>query len=246
MKKIFLLLSATCALVACDPVHEDISNAGSITEEQLKESCVVTTDKAADGRNGNVISCETSAPVTALWSINGKKFTSNSAKRKMKLAKDESDKDIPTDFKVYLTALCADGSERKAEFTVNCATVTDELVKVTLYDEKPITPGSWTGGMLRFSDTEGQFFPTLSDEVYEGLTTLVFDISNATPDCKMMVNNGWWSATYYDGLVVKDGLFELPITEAIAADCAKGKGGKDLQVILTSGNCTINEVYYEE
>ena len=61
MKKIFLFFAAVCMLVACDPVSEDISNAGHITLDELKAKTTVTVDKAASGQNGNVISCTTSA-----------------------------------------------------------------------------------------------------------------------------------------------------------------------------------------
>ena len=85
MKKIFLFIAAVCALVACDPVEEDISNAGHITLDELIAKSTVTVDKAASGQNGNVISCSTSAPVNAKWDIGGKEFVGNYAKKKMKL-----------------------------------------------------------------------------------------------------------------------------------------------------------------
>ena len=44
MKKIFLLFAAACALVACDPVHEDIGNAGHITLDELLAKTSVTVD----------------------------------------------------------------------------------------------------------------------------------------------------------------------------------------------------------
>ena len=46
MKKIlFLLLVAVCVIVACNPVHEDISNGGHITADELKAMSTVTVDK---------------------------------------------------------------------------------------------------------------------------------------------------------------------------------------------------------
>ena len=72
MKKIFFLLAAACALVACDPVQEDITNDGHITIDELVAKTTVTVDKAANGQNGNVITCSTSAPVNAKWDIGGK------------------------------------------------------------------------------------------------------------------------------------------------------------------------------
>ena len=46
MKKIlFLLLVAGGAIVACDPVHEDFSNGGHITADELKAMSTVIVDK---------------------------------------------------------------------------------------------------------------------------------------------------------------------------------------------------------
>ena len=243
MKKIFLLFAAVCAFVACDPTHEDISNGGHITDAELLAMSTVTVDKAASGKNGNVISCFTTAPVNAKWDIGGKEFISNFAKKKMKLG----------NYTVNLIAICADGTEVKAQFPVSCEEITDPLQKFYIYGEDPTTqppfnPGAWNAAAMRFSDSEGQHFPYLSDDVYWGFKTLIMDVSNATSDCTMMVHNGWWSATYYDNVPVVNGPNEIQLTEAIAKDCAKGNGGsgKDLQFLIKSGDCTVNSVYYEE
>ena len=243
MKKIFLLFAAVCAFVACDPTSEDISNGGHITNEELKAMSTVTVDKAASGKNGNVISCTTTAPVNAKWDIGGKEFVSNFAKKKMKLG----------NYNVLLTAICADGTEVTAQFPVSCEEITDPLQKFYIYGEDPqaqppFNPGAWNAAAMRFSDSEGQHFPYLSDDVYWGFKTLIMDVSNATADCTMMVHNGWWSNTYYDNVPVVNGPNEIQLTEAIAKDCAKGNGGqgKDLQFLIKSGDCTVNSVYYEE
>lgn len=243
MKKIFLLFATAFALTACDPVQEDVSNAGNITLEELRAKTVATTDKASDGKNGNVILCETLAPVNAQWTINGKKFNSNFAKRKMKVDVENGGSEFP----VSILAICADGTILKDTFSVKCETITDELIKKVLYDGEPFTPGGWDAGPLRFSDTEGKHFPTLTDDVYNGLTTIIFDIVEASADATIRVMNGWWSATYYDGIVPKTGeLLEVPITEQIAKECAKGGEGRDLNLLVTSGSVTFGEVYYEE
>ena len=244
MKKIFLYFAAACAFIACDPVSEDISNAGHITLDELKAKSTVTVDKAASGQNGNVISCETLAPVVAKWNIGGKEFIANAAKKKMKLG----------EYTVILTALCADGTELVAEVPgIKCAEITDPLQKIYIYGEDPASqppfkPGAWNAAAMRFSDTEGQHFPYLSDEVYWGFKTLIMDVSDATADCTMMVHNGWWSNTYYDNVPVVNGPNEIQLNEDIAKDCAKGNGGegKDLQFLIKSGDCTVNSVYYEE
>ena len=240
MKKIFLLFVAVCALFACDPTHEKISNDGHITIDELKAKTTVTVDKAASGLNGNVISCQTLAPVNAKWTIGGKDFIANYAQKKMKVGTHD----------VVLTALCADGTVLSTTYQVECQEITDPLVKYYIYGadseaEPPFTPGAWDAAAMRFSSTEGAHLPTIPDDVYFGLKTLIFDISDASGvDLKVM--NGWWSNTYYDHVVWNDGLNELQITETMAKECAKGGEGRDLDLMLYGGTMTLKSVYYEE
>lgn len=245
MKKIFLLFAAVCvSLVSCDPTHEKIDNGGHISLQELLAKTTVEVDKDASGQNGNVISCQTLAPVNAKWLIGDKEFVGNFAKKKMKLG----------EYEVVLTAICADGTELIANFSgLNCDVITDPLQKFYIYGEDPATqppfsPGAWDSSAMRFSDSEGQHFPYLSDEVYWGFKTLIMDVSDASDDCTMMIHNGWWSATYADNVPVLNGPNEIQLTEDIAKDCAKGNGGsgKDLQFLIKSGSCTVNSVYYEE
>ena len=242
MKKIFLMFVAICAFAACDPTHEDISNAGHITIDELKAKTTVTVDKAASGLNGNCITCQTSAPVNAKWDFAGKELLGNYAWKKMKLG----------DHVVTLTALCPDGTVLTAEYPISCQEITDPLVKYYIYgdpakaaEEPPFQPGAWDAAAMRFSSTEGAHLPTIPDEVYFGLKTLIFDISNAS-GVDMKVMNGWWSNTYYDHVVWTDGLNELQITDVMAAECAKGGEGRDLDLMLYGGSMTLNSVYYEE
>ena len=240
MKKIFLMFVAVFALAACDPTHEDISNGGHITVDELKAKSSVTVDKAPSGKNGNVIICSTSAPVNAKWNIGGKEFVSNAAKKKMKLGT----------YTVKLTAVCPDGTELTTDFPVTCEEITDPLQKIYIYGgdseaEPPFTPGAWDAAAMRFSSTEGAHLPTIPDDVYFGLKTLIFDISDASGvDLKVM--NGWWSNTYYDHVVWQDGLNELQITETMAKECAKGGEGRDLDLMLYGGTMKLKSVYYEE
>lgn len=254
MKKIFLIFAAVFAFGACDPTHEDISNGGHITVDELKAKSSVTVDKAASGQNGNVVTCTTSAPVNAKWTIGGKDLLGNYAWKKMKLG----------DHTVTLTAVCADGTELTTDFQVSCQEITNALERFYIYGEDPsvqapFKPGAWDAAAMRFSDNEGKFtdingkqgfLPYLSDDVYWGFKTLIFDISEATPDCAGRIMNGWWSARYDDDKDVQftNGLWELQLTEAIAKDCARGNGGagKDLDLMITSGSCQINAIYYEE
>ena len=241
MKKIFLTFAAVCAIVACDPGHEDISNAGHITSEQLKQMTSITVDKAASGANGNVITCKTSAPVNATWKIGGKDFIGNYAWKKMKLG----------EHKVFITALCPDGTVLKDSTVITCQEITNALEKFYIYGEDPakeppFQPGAWDSPAMRFSSTEGAHLPTIPDDVYFGLKTLIIDVSDASADCNVMVHNGWWSNTYISDWHVVSGQNELQITETIANECAKGGDGKDLQLLLKGGSFTLNSVYYEE
>ena len=243
MKKIlFLLVAAVCAFAACDPIHEDISNGGHITLDELKAKTTVTTDKAASGQNGNVIICQTSAPVNAKWTIGGKDLLGNYAKKKMKLG----------EHTVTLTAICPDGTPLTADYTVSCQEITDALQRYYIYgdpakpEEAPFVPGAWDAAAMRFSSTEGAHLPTIPDDVYFGLKTLLFDVSDVTEDFDLKVMNGWWSATYYDHVKWVSGLNELQITQEMADQCAKGGEGRDLDLMLYSGSMTLNAVYYEE
>ena len=221
MKKIlFLLVTAVCAFAACDPVHEDISNGGHITVDELKAKTTVTVDKAASGLNGNVITCSTSAPVNAKWDFGGKELIGNYAWKKMKLG----------DHTVTLTVVkyYIYGDPAKAD------------------QEPPFVPGAWDAAAMRFSSTEGAHLPTIPDDVYFGLKTLIFDVSDVTEDFDLKVMNGWWSNTYYDHVKWENGLNELPITQTLADECAKGGEGRDLDLMLYSGSMTLKAVYYEE
>ena len=243
MKKIILLFVAICAYVACDPTQEDFSNGGHITLDELKAKTTVTVDKAASGANGNCITCETLAPVNAKWNIGGKEFYSNYAWKKMKKG----------EHTVILTAICPDGTELTAEYPVVCEEITDPLIKYYIYgdpakaaEEPPFVPGAWDAAAMRFSSTEGAHLPTISDDIYFGLKTLIFDVSDVTADFDLKVMNGWWSNTYYDHVKWENGLNELQITETLANECAKGGEGRDLDLMLYSGSMTLNSVYYEE
>lgn len=249
MKKIFLLFAAVCLLVACDPTHEDIGNGGNITLDELLSKTTVTVDKSASGKNGNVITCSTSAPVNAAWNIGGKGFIGNYAWKKMKLGKHN----------VVMTAVCADGTELTAEFPVECQEITNPLEKIYVFgsadNDKPAVLGPGDAAAGRFSDGEGKFFPYLSDDIYFGKKTLIFDIIAAEEGpfiwgsdvgCTCRVMNGWWGATYADDVPLSVGLWELPITDAIADDCAQGGSGKDLDILMTRGSITVKSVYYEE
>ena len=372
MKKIlFLLLVAVCVIVACNPVHEDVSNGSHITADELKAMSTVTVDKVVqikeqqtytatagqpialmdnvevkdcesivlyfgeaipdtcwevsltgeeksferipknvtvyrcdfskyagkingvvpkivlkhikdtqtntltvkgiyknfgykvapgkEGKFGNVISCYTSAPVNAKWDFNGKEMIGNFAQKKMTVKTDGNGDCVTADYTITLTGVCPDGTLLTVKFPVKCEEISNPLVKYYIYgdpnrtdEEKaedpqlPFVPGAWDAAAMRFSSTEGAHLPTISDEVYNGLKTLIFDVSDVTDNFDLKVMNGWWSNTYYDHVKWVNGLNELQITPDMAKECAKGGEGRDLDLMLYSGSMTLNKVYYEE
>ena len=258
MKKIFLFFATVCAIVACDPTHEDISNGGHITAEELKNLSSVTLDKDKNGKNGNILTCSTSAPVNAKWTVAGKNMLGAYAKKKMRLG----------EYVVTLTGLCADGTEVTAEFPINCEVETDPIKKKYFYGEDPVAqPEFWLesgdAGAGRFSDNEGKHFPFIDGETYFSKKTLVFEITDAvegqfiwaadpsgTDDMGLTVRimNGWWNPTFADNVPIGKGYWELELTDAIAKSCASkddGGEGKDLDLLMTRGKVKIKACYYE-
>ena len=151
-----------------------------------------------------------------------------------------------------------DGNGLTWSFTVNGTEATDikfycglNSVKIYLYgdpnnsEQQPFVPGAWDAAAMRFSSTEGTHLPTIPDDVYFGLKTLIFDVSDVTDNFDLKVMNGWWSNLYYDHVKWENGLNELQITEVMANECAKGGEGRDLDLMLYSGSMTLNAVYYE-
>lgn len=255
MKKIFLLFAAVGLLCACDPTHEDISNGGNISADELKAMSSVTVDHDANGKNGNIITCSTSAPVNAKWTIDGKDLLGNYARKKMRVG----------EYVVTLTGLCPDGTMITADFPINCEVETDPIQKKWFYGEDPVAqPEFWLesgdAGAGRFSDNEGTHFPYLDDDTYFGLKTLVFEITDAqegqfiwaadpqgNDDMGLTVRimNGWWNPTFADNVPIGKGYWELPITDDIAKSCAAGGDGKDLDLLMTRGRVKIKACYYE-
>ena len=143
-------------------------------------------------------------------------------------------------------------SNQTEAVTERTFTVTiDNLQRVYIYGENPdweppFQPAAWDAAALRFSSTQGAHLPTIPDDVYFGLKTLIFDVSDVSEDLDLKVMNGWWSNTYYDHVKWQSGTNELQITEQMAKECAMGGGGQDLNLMLYSGSMTLNAVYYEE
>ncbi|MCQ2201845.1 MAG: hypothetical protein MJZ27_07115 [Bacteroidales bacterium] len=229
MKKVFLFLAAALAMTACEPEQEDIKNDGHISLSELQAKTDISLD-------GNVLTCTTSAPVNAKWTVAGKPYIGNYLWKKLKLG----------DYMVYMDALCADGTLLKDSVKVTCTQITNALEKKYLW-EGEFTVGGWDSAPLRFSDSEGQNFPTLSDEFYASKQTLILDVKEASDGCTARVMNGWWSTTYEDNIPLTSGMkWEIAITDQIAAECAKGGEGRDLNLLITNGSATFTSVYYEE
>ncbi|MBO7481983.1 MAG: leucine-rich repeat protein [Bacteroidales bacterium] len=112
-------------------------------------------------------------------------------------------------------------------------------------EQVPVTLPGWDGAAGRFGDINGLYFPTISDEVYFGHRTLIFEIIAAEDGSETRVMNGWWTEIYAQNVPISVGLWKLPITEAIANDCAQGGLAHDLLIMLTIGTVTIKSVYYE-
>ncbi len=255
-------------------IPEGVTNVSNIVLKHIKDTetnsitvkAIYKTygDKTAPSKEGlefgNVIVCETAAPVNAKWDIGGKEFIGNYAKKKMKVEWDDNGDYVTTDYVITLTALCPDGTKLVTQYPVKCDKVSDPLIKYYIYGDPnrsqediekegpqdPFTPAAWDAAAMRFSSTEGAHLPTIPDDVYFGLKTLIFDVSDVTPDFDLKVMNGWWSNTYYDHVKWIDGLNELQITSDMAKECAKGGEGRDLDLMLYSGSMTLKTVYYEE
>ena len=159
-----------------------------------------------------------------------------------------------------------DSNGVKWTFKVNGTEATDIMIgsleKYYIYgdpnnaEQQPVTLSPADAAAGRFSDTEGLYFPTISDDVYFGLKTLIFDIVDTEEGpfiwggdddigCTVRVMNGWWASVYADNVPMSVGLWKLPITQDMANECAKGGKGRDLDLLMTRGSVTIKSVYYE-
>lgn len=152
-----------------------------------------------------------------------------------------------------ITVCTPDGSvSATCELTVEALPeVVPQYYKVYVYGEdpsceRPFSPVAWDTAALRFSNVDGDHFRWLTDDEFYGLKTLIFDVSDVSSDFEMRIMNGWWSNTYYDNVKWQSGLNKVQITEKMAEECARGGDGRDLVLMLTSGSCTLNGVYYEE
>ncbi len=110
------------------------------------------------------------------------------------------------------------------------------------------TVGAWDASAMRFSNTEGKEFPSITCEQYEELCgkELHISVKEASPDATVQVMNGWWSPIYYDKVPFVTGEdCIILVTEGMVRDCSKCYDGKDLVLMLTQGTATISKVYYK-
>lgn len=110
MKQIFLSILAILAIfTSCDPVEESISAGGSITAEELKNSCKVTV-ATENGKNVNSVHVTTDAPCTIVWSNGTVNKSMPTADFTMLVTGEQT---------ITCTAMNGDGSIVTAEFPVN-------------------------------------------------------------------------------------------------------------------------------
>lgn len=118
--------------------------------------------------------------------------------------------------------------------------------KIMIYDGEPFSPAVMDASAMRFSNSEGKYFPTLPDEIYISNKILIFNITDVSEDCSMKVMNAWWSNIYRDYVdmysEVKNDKWTLKLTDQIAKDCAQCYGARDLDLMLSSGSMTVNSV----
>lgn len=109
MKKIlFTIISIASVCIACKPVEVRDSIGGNITAEELRSMSTVTVWQEG-GKNINYVTCETHAPVNAVWS----------SVTQFQGAYGELQLFAIGEQKVRLQGLCADGTVVETEFTVN-------------------------------------------------------------------------------------------------------------------------------
>lgn len=109
MKKIlFTIVSIAAVVAACKPVEVRDNIGGNITvDELLKQSTVTVWNEG--GKNVNYVTCDTKAPVNAVWS-SVTQFQGAHGDLQMFATGEQT---------IKLKALCADGTVLETEFKVN-------------------------------------------------------------------------------------------------------------------------------
>lgn len=109
MKKIlFTIVSIAAAVVACKPVEVRDNIGGNITLDELMKQSTVTVWNEG-GKNVNYVTCDTKAPVNAVWS-SVTQFQGAHGDLQMFATGEQT---------IKLKALCADGTVLETEFKVN-------------------------------------------------------------------------------------------------------------------------------
>ncbi len=155
MKKIFLsIVSIATVMVACKPVEVRDVNVGNITDADLQKMSSVTVVQE-NGQNVNMVLCQTSAPVTAVWGNGITRTTGNYAEVLM-FATGEQE--------ITIEGLCFDGSIVKASYKVNIDKMSDKYPVSPYWDY--LTGGSskdWTWHETK-AWGNGQYNPFVAGE----------------------------------------------------------------------------------
>ena len=116
--------------------------------------------------------------------------------------------------------------------------------KVVIW-EGEFTAEPWDSAPLCFSNTLGKYFPTLPNEVFSGLKTLVVEVKYASEGCTGRVMNNWWTTIFEDNIPLTSGMkWEIKITSQMVQDLTENNGVKVLNLLLTNGTATFTSVYY--
>ncbi len=236
MKKIMLSLATVLALTftACDPVEDFTKNtASNYSEEQIDATLV---------QNGgdNLVEVTVHSNATAQISNGKQTFKANYAKVVMR--------ELGENF-IYVKLFNANGSTVERQYPVQVTDMKYELpVLETIIWQGEQSCAGWDGAGLRFSDSEGQGLPTLSDDTYDWMVgkKLSLDISAVNGDgTTIRVTNGHWSKEYVSDTPVTAGMkFQFEFTQEMCDQCKKGGEGRDLLFVSNNG-LTITKFYFE-
>ncbi|MBP1613959.1 MAG: hypothetical protein H6Q13_1407 [Bacteroidetes bacterium] len=103
---IFLELILVGFFMACNPITEDGSSAEIITVDQFEAT---VTPVQLDGKNTNMVLCETSSPVTCHWTDGVKTYVGNSVEMTLFVTGQQT---------ITVTAMNQDGSTFTKDYTI--------------------------------------------------------------------------------------------------------------------------------
>ena len=122
--------------------------------------------------------------------------------------------------------------------------------KEYIYSGDPVYVSAYDSTTARFGGGEGRM-PEIPCEVWCNKYKIYVELGEVAEGTTMRVMNGWWSATYDMISVSSNQTVEIEVTDAMIQDCAQNtcectatSSGYRLCLTPTSGNFTINSVYY--